>query len=238
MLADAERAQGAVAVEEGEVEREVEEAFHGPKRTKGVGQKVTGAFAAARVASLAGRDYNPGVDTGTIALSRLRRWTRAEYDRLVELGVFEGERIELLRGVIVEMSPQSVEHASPIQEATHYLVRLLGDRARVRVQLPFAASDDSEPEPDIAVVPPGAYADAHPSVAWLIIEVATPSLATDRDKGGVYALASSPSPTGRPNRDRGAAPAATRGGLTHPALDTPPAPPTRYMAPTTPSEVS
>ncbi len=66
------------------------------------------------------------------------------------------------------------------------LVRALAGRARVRVQNSFAASDASEP--DIAVVPPGDYRKAHPAEAWLIVEVASTSLAKDRGtKAKLYA---------------------------------------------------
>ena len=69
------------------------------------------------------------------------------------------------------------------------LVRALGDRARVRVQAPFAAPDESEPEPDVAVVAQGDYLDGHPRVAFLIVEVAETSLARDRLKARLYAAA-------------------------------------------------
>jgi Uma2 family endonuclease len=58
----------------------------------------------------------------------------------------------------------------------------------VRIQSPFAAGDASEPEPDVAVVPSGRYLDAHPSAAWLIVEVADSSLKIDRElKAPLYA---------------------------------------------------
>ncbi|HXU82827.1 MAG TPA: Uma2 family endonuclease, partial [Polyangia bacterium] len=64
----------------------------------------------------------------------------------------------------------------------------LGERARVRVQLPFIAGDDSLPEPDLAVVPPGEYDDQHPAKAFMIVEVADSSLEDDRGwKAALYA---------------------------------------------------
>jgi Uma2 family endonuclease len=60
------------------------------------------------------------------------------------------------------------------------LVPPLSGRAAVRIQSPFAALDLSEPEPDLALVPPGAYATAHPDRAYLIVEVAESSLSFDR----------------------------------------------------------
>lgn len=107
---------------------------------------------------------------------------------MVALGLFEDERVELLRGVIVAMAPNDPPHASPVQRLTKRLVLALGDRAEVRVQLPIIAVDDSEPEPDLAVVPPGDYALGHPDRAYLVIEVADSSLRKDRLlKGPLYA---------------------------------------------------
>lgn len=115
---------------------------------------------------------------------------RSEYERMVDLGLFEDERVELLYGVIVKMSPHGPEHDSALSRLTVLFVRGLSDGARVRIQSAFAASDGSEPEPDLAVVPPGDYDDAHPSTAWLVVEVAKSSLVKDRGpKARLYAEA-------------------------------------------------
>jgi len=123
-----------------------------------------------------------------VASSAIRRLRLEEYDQLVSLGVFDREHVELIRGVIVRMSPQGAPHAGPVQRLTELLLpRLLG-RAHVRVQLPLVAGEDSEPEPDIAVVALGNYDVAHPSAASLVIEVARTSIAYDRGtKGPLYA---------------------------------------------------
>src|SRR5262249_3513893 len=115
---------------------------------------------------------------------------RVEYDRLVAAGAFEGERLELLRGRLVLMSPQYGPHASTVSRFQDLLVpRLLG-RAQVRTQLPLSLSDDSEPEPDVAVVLLGDYDNEHPQTALLVIEVADSSLKKDRElKPGIYAEA-------------------------------------------------
>ena len=123
----------------------------------------------------------------------VRRLRRAEYDRLVEFGTFDREHVELIRGVIIRMSPQGAPHAGPIQRLTRLLVPALLGRADVRVQLPLIAPDDSEPEPDLAVVPLGDYDHAHPDVAHLVIEVARTSQAYDREaKGPLYAAMNVP----------------------------------------------
>ena len=112
---------------------------------------------------------------------------------MIAAGLFRDERIELIRGVIVEMSPQNEPHSSAIQALTQLLLLPLVGRAAVRVQLPFNASDDSVPEPDLAVVEPKRFKDAHPDHAFLIVEVSDPSLAFDRhDKADLYAQANVP----------------------------------------------
>ncbi len=133
------------------------------------------------------------LDARAIAPERLRPLLRSEYDRLVEWGVFDGERLELLEGALVVMSPQHSPHAEVIGRLTELFVEALGKRARIRVQLPLAISDDSEPEPDIAVVARRDYSKAHPRTAKLIIEVADSSVRKDRTvKSSIYARASIP----------------------------------------------
>lgn len=130
------------------------------------------------------------LDPALLETTRIRPLRRSEYDRLVDLGMFEGERLELLRGVLVEMSPQKASHAVAVQRLTHLFVARLGTRALVRIQLPLALSDDSEPEPDVAIVPLADYARAHPSSALLLVEVADDSRAKDRKlKAALYAEA-------------------------------------------------
>src|SRR5262245_50843815 len=119
----------------------------------------------------------------------VRPITRSEYDRMVELGMFEDERVELLRGVLVKMSPQQAPHASTVQKLNRLLMAALGDRFSVRIQSPIALSDDTEPEPDVAVVPFGDYEVEHPTTALLIIEVSDTTLRKDRGKAAMYASA-------------------------------------------------
>lgn len=122
-----------------------------------------------------------------ISSRRIRRLKRDEYDRLVEAGCFRDEKIELLYGRLVEMSPQGHGHAYAIMRLNEALMPALVGRAYVRVQLPIGATDESEPEPDLAVVPKQDY-DAHPTHAQLVIEVAESSLADDRNiKRSLYA---------------------------------------------------
>ena len=122
------------------------------------------------------------------AAAKRQPLSRAEYDHLVELGEFQDRRVELLRGRIVEMSPQGAPHASAVRKLNKILTLTLKDHADVQVQAPLAVSDDSEPEPDIAIIEPGDYRSEHPTTALLVIEVADSSLEKDRhDKATLYA---------------------------------------------------
>lgn len=121
----------------------------------------------------------PGAEM--LAREKLRPLKRVEYDRLVSEGYFENERVELLFGMVVEMPPPSPEHVESVRRAHWLLARMLEGRAHVSAQSPYAASDDSEPEPDVFVAPNGDYWHHHPERAFLVIEVAESSL--DRDRG-------------------------------------------------------
>jgi Uma2 family endonuclease len=128
--------------------------------------------------------------------TRSRRWTRAEYDRLVDLGVFhEDERLELLGGHLMVCEPQGSLHGVAIELADSALRAALGPGWRVRVQLPVALDDESEPEPDLTVVAgdPRDGRQQHPSRPALVIEVAQSTLLFDREnKGHLYARAGLP----------------------------------------------
>ena len=125
-----------------------------------------------------------------------RRWKRGEYERLIELGVFQpGERLELVDGQLVVREPQGARHAGTIRRVLAALRDALGDEWQVDSRLPIALDDDSEPEPDITVVPrdSGGYLDAHPSRAVLVVEVADASYRIDRNyKASLYARARIP----------------------------------------------
>lgn len=131
----------------------------------------------------------------TVQLSR-KQWTREEYLRLADLDFFEGQRVELMYGEILRMSPQKKPHALTIGRLTTVLVRVYGETHIVRVQCPLDLTQDSQPEPDIAVVPIAVVeeADPHPGTADLVVEISASSLNYDRrEKGALYALAGIPS---------------------------------------------
>jgi Uma2 family endonuclease len=122
----------------------------------------------------------------------LRRWKRVEYERLVDLGVFEGDPIELIGGQLIVAEPKGSPHATAVGMANDALRAILPPGWIVRVQDPLALDDESAPEPDIALVR-GRRADyrhAHPAHPALAIEVAQSSLSFDRQqKGSLYARA-------------------------------------------------
>ena len=123
---------------------------------------------------------------------KTRRWRRVEYEQLVELGIFTGERLELLDGLLVVREPQGGPHAAMVGQVGEVLRVAFGAEWHVRLQAPVALDDESEPEPDVAVVA-GAFRDyvgGHPSTPVLVVEVAESSLRLDRRmKSGLYARA-------------------------------------------------
>jgi len=125
--------------------------------------------------------------------TRTRRWKRIEYERLIDRGIFQpGERLELIGGQLLVREPQGGAHALGIELVAEALREAFGVAARIRVQLPIALDEESEPEPDVSVVG-GPLADADPALpsrALLIVEVSDSSLALDRtEKASLYARA-------------------------------------------------
>jgi Uma2 family endonuclease len=125
-----------------------------------------------------------------------RLFTVDEYMRMGEVGILgEDERIELIRGEILTMSPIGTRHAAFVDRFTRRLVMALGERAWVRVQGPVRLFADTMPEPDLAVLRPRDYRQAHPTPedVLLVIEVAETSLAYHRgSKAVLYAEAGIP----------------------------------------------
>jgi Uma2 family endonuclease len=119
-----------------------------------------------------------------------------EYFDLVRHGVVApDDRVELLEGVIVTMSPQSPRHASAMRRVARALRDALGASAVISVQSPLVAGHRSVPEPDVAVLPgtDADYDQSHPREALLVVEVADSSLVQDRlTKASIYAAAGIP----------------------------------------------
>ena len=123
------------------------------------------------------------------------RLTRTDYHRLGAAGVLgENDRVELLEGQLVDMSPIGPRHALAIDALNELLVMAVAGQATVRVQNPIVLDDTSEPQPDFTLVrrPWRGYPDEHPGPddVLLLIEVADSSLDYDRGaKLAIYARA-------------------------------------------------
>ena len=128
----------------------------------------------------------------------VRLWTVDEYHRMLETEILTtDDRVQLIAGQIIQMSPQLPPHAATTQCASDYLRELIPGQAIIRVQLPITLRPNSEPEPDIAVVRINSrrYQDNHPTAddIFLLIEVAGTTLNPDRNlKSRIYAQANIP----------------------------------------------
>lgn len=126
------------------------------------------------------------------------RLTVTDYHRLVDLGFWgEDDRIELIRGELIQMAAKGTAHETCITRLLRVLPLLLGHRATLRCQAPLTLAFDGEPEPDFAIVQnrEDDYESAHPTPAeaLLVMEVADSSLEYDRTvKLSLYAEASIP----------------------------------------------
>ncbi len=125
----------------------------------------------------------------------IAKWTIDEYHRMIDAGILSDRQVELLHGEIVEMSPEGEPHAYCSDEAGEYLAKLLAERAKIRHTKPITLPNDSEPEPDLAIVRRlgREYREHHPypeNIFWLI-EYANSSLEKDLEiKNKIYAQAS------------------------------------------------
>ena len=122
---------------------------------------------------------------------------------MAELGYFDSQRVELIDGEILVMAPQNAPHSSTLTDLTQIFAEALPRKNgwAVRVQMPLCVSEDSDPEPDLAIVErrpaKGVWKKrsgfgGHPYTANLVIEVADSSTSRDRKKIGLYASAAIP----------------------------------------------
>lgn len=124
--------------------------------------------------------------------ARVPAFSVANYHRFFELGLL-APNVELIRGALVEKMPKSPLHSSIVGLLFRHLYVHIPSGWHVRSEQPLTFLD-SEPEPDLAVVPglDNEYFHAHPESAELVIEVAVSSERIDRVKLGVYAEAGVP----------------------------------------------
>ena len=127
-----------------------------------------------------------------------RLFTVDEYYRMAEAGILsEDDRVELIEGEIVQMTPIGSRHASNVMRLIRLFSQQVGDHALVTAQNPIRLSEYSEPQPDIGLLKSRAdfYAEAHPKPedVFLIVEVADTSAGFDREtKAPLYAQAGIP----------------------------------------------
>jgi Uma2 family endonuclease len=122
--------------------------------------------------------------TGAVSIEDLRPFSVEEFDRMVEVGILgDEERVELLEGVLVAMTPIGDGHAACVMRLTELLAPRLSGRALLAIQGPIALPR-SRPYPDVAVLRRRAdyYRSGKPGPAdtFLLIEVADTSLRRDR----------------------------------------------------------
>jgi Uma2 family endonuclease len=113
-----------------------------------------------------------------------RRFTIDEYHRMAETGIFgSDERMELIDGEIVSMSPMGSRHAAVIRRIERMASKAVAESGLVQTQMPIKLNGDSEPEPDLAIVRSrdDFYEDEHARAddVLLLIEVSDSSLNYD-----------------------------------------------------------
>lgn len=124
-----------------------------------------------------------------------RRFTLDEYHHLIEIGFFhEDERVELIRGELVQMAAKGTPHTVCCSNLIRELAPLVAGKAELRCQDPITLPSGSEPEPDFAIarLAPDHYLSGHPTPEelFLVVEIADSSLDYDRDvKMPLYAEA-------------------------------------------------
>lgn len=131
---------------------------------------------------------------GDSSSARPLRWTVDEFHRMGDMGWFEGRRVELIEGEIIEMSPMGSHHVTSVHKAARALERAFGAGFYTRVQSPLIVHSRTDPEPDIAVVRGDIedYAESHPTPAEtvLVVEISDTTLERDRNyKASLYASA-------------------------------------------------
>jgi Uma2 family endonuclease len=118
--------------------------------------------------------------------------TVGQYYKMAEVGLFEGKRVELIEGKIIEMDPAGSKRATAIALASDCLREAFSKNYFVRVQCPVHCNQCSVPEPDVAIIKGNVrdFSQAHPTTAALIVEVADTTLHFDRrEKASLYARA-------------------------------------------------
>jgi Uma2 family endonuclease len=111
------------------------------------------------------------------------QWTTDSYHQAVEAGVFDDQSVELLKGEIVLMASEGMPHTYFSDRLAKVLQKLLGEKAQIREGKPITLPNNSEPDPDIAVVQPldAVYLEHHPypENIFLVVEYSNTTLTKD-----------------------------------------------------------
>jgi Uma2 family endonuclease len=119
-------------------------------------------------------------------------WSREAFQRLSENGTFtDNDRVELIQGVIVSMSPPNPEHSGAVNPVSDLMKAAFGSDNYVRTEQPLIVDGNTQPQPDVLVCR-GSSADYRRRFpvaddVLLVIEIADSSLENDREKGNIYA---------------------------------------------------
>jgi Uma2 family endonuclease len=111
------------------------------------------------------------------------KWIVDDYHKMIETGLLDDRKVELINGAIIQMVPEGIAHAFCCRSTAKYLRTILGERAEISEAHPISLPNDSEPEPDIAVLktPDTRYQSRHPApddIFWLV-EIANTTLVND-----------------------------------------------------------
>jgi Uma2 family endonuclease len=121
------------------------------------------------------------------------RWTKDEYHKATGRGWFDGRRVYLYRGELIQMPAMGGLHARGVVRLTYWLTETFRPEWEVRLQLPFECVDESEPEPDGAVLTSVQQArQPHPNSAAMLFEISDSSIELDREMAFDYAAAGVP----------------------------------------------
>jgi Uma2 family endonuclease len=112
------------------------------------------------------------------------KFTVDDYHRMIEAGILSDRRVELINGLITEMTPEGPLHSGTIDDTVNLLVFAFYQVAKVRFGHPVILSNDCEPEPDVAIVKKQSYKKQHPKVAdiYLVMEFSDSSLLDDKKR--------------------------------------------------------
>jgi putative restriction endonuclease len=100
--------------------------------------------------------------SATAPIARL--FSRDEFQQMIDSGLFAGEKVELLDGAVITISPQNTSHVATVNRRNYQLMKLCGPEVYIRVQSPIALDEHNQPEPDVVICSPDPvdYAEAHP----------------------------------------------------------------------------